>query len=39
MPAGTMVLPRSPITSSWTSNDDLTEEELEEIDAGLLPPG
>lgn len=37
--SGTMVLPRSPITSSWTGNDDLTEEEIEEIDAGLLPPG
>lgn len=36
--SGTMVLPRSPITSSWTGNE-FTEEEMEEIDAGLLPPG
>ncbi|PWN92429.1 acetolactate synthase [Acaromyces ingoldii] len=37
--SGTMVLPRSPITSSWTGNDDLTEEEAAEVDASLLPPG
>jgi acetolactate synthase-1/3 small subunit len=37
---GTMVLPRSPITSSWTGNDDyLTEEEASEVDASSLPPG
>ncbi|MCO5555778.1 hypothetical protein L7F22_009323 [Adiantum nelumboides] len=36
--SGTMVLPRSPITSSWTGNE-FTEEEMEEVDAGLLPPG
>lgn len=36
---GTMVLPRSPIDSSWTGNDDMTEEDLAEVDASLLPPG
>lgn len=36
---GTMVLPRSPITSSWTGLDELSEEELAEIDPSLLPPG
>lgn len=34
-----MVLPRSPIISSWTGSDDLTEEELAEVDLSLLPPG
>ncbi|CEH17890.1 acetolactate synthase [Ceraceosorus bombacis] len=37
--SGTMVLPRSPITSSWTGLDELSEEELAEIDPSLLPPG
>jgi acetolactate synthase-1/3 small subunit len=36
---GTMVLPRSPINSSWSGNDDLTEDERAEIDASSLPPG
>lgn len=34
-----MVLPRSPIASSWSGNDDLTEEDYAEIDASSLPPG
>ncbi|UZJ54873.1 hypothetical protein CBS101457_004193 [Exobasidium rhododendri] len=37
--SGTMVLPRSPIASSWTGNDDFTEEEMAEVDASSLPPG
>ncbi|PWN53254.1 acetolactate synthase [Violaceomyces palustris] len=37
--SGTMVLPRSPITSSWSGSDDMAEEELSDVDAGLLPPG
>ncbi|EPQ30893.1 uncharacterized protein PFL1_01790 [Pseudozyma flocculosa PF-1] len=37
--SGTMVLPRSPITSSWSGNDELFEEEIADIDAGALPPG
>ena len=37
--AGTMVLPRSPITSAWTGSEDMTEEERAEVDASLLPPG
>jgi hypothetical protein len=36
---GTMVLPRSPITSAWTGSEDMTEEERAEVDASLLPPG
>ncbi|PWN35806.1 acetolactate synthase [Meira miltonrushii] len=36
--SGTMVLPRSPITSSWTGNEFM-EEEMDAVDAGLLPPG
>lgn len=36
--SGTMVLPRSPITSSWTGNE-YVEEEMDAVDAGLLPPG
>lgn len=37
--SGTMVLPRSPIPSSYAGADDLTEEEVETIDVGALPPG
>ncbi|GAC71512.1 acetolactate synthase, small subunit [Moesziomyces antarcticus T-34] len=37
--SGTMVLPRSPIPSSYAGAEDLTEEEVEAIDAGALPPG
>ncbi|CAO1617074.1 unnamed protein product [Sympodiomycopsis kandeliae] len=37
--SGTMVLPRSPITSSWSGNDELSEEEAAQVDASLLPPG
>ncbi|PWY99129.1 acetolactate synthase [Testicularia cyperi] len=37
--SGTMVLPRSPIASSYAGSEDLTEEEVEAIDAGALPPG
>lgn len=37
--SGTMVLPRSPITSSYAGSEDLTEGEVEAIDAGALPPG
>ncbi len=32
-----MVLPRSPIASSYAGAEDLTEEEVEAIDAGALP--
>jgi len=34
-----MVLPRSPITSSWSGADDMTVEDLAEVDLSLLPPG
>lgn len=37
--SGTMVLPRSPIPSSYAGAEDLTEEEVEAVDAGALPPG
>jgi acetolactate synthase-1/3 small subunit len=37
--SGTMVLPRSPITSSYAGADDLTQDEVEAIDTGALPPG
>ncbi|CAO1613901.1 unnamed protein product [Parajaminaea phylloscopi] len=37
--SGTMVLPRSPITSTWMANDELSEDEAAEVDASLLPPG
>jgi acetolactate synthase-1/3 small subunit len=37
--SGTMVLPRSPITSAWSGSDDYAEEEATTVDAGLLPPG
>jgi len=37
--SGTMVLPRSPIPSSYAGAEDLTEDEVEAIDAGALPPG
>jgi acetolactate synthase I/III small subunit len=36
--SGTMVLPRSPIASSWGS-DEAEAEELVVMDASLLPPG
>ncbi len=36
--SGTMVLPRSPIASSWEADDDVAQE-LVAIDASLLPPG
>lgn len=38
---GTMVMPRAPIQSPWTglSDEEPAEEEMNAIDAGLLPPG
>lgn len=38
---GTMVMPRAPIQSPWTgmADEEAPEEELQAIDAGLLPPG
>lgn len=37
--SGTMVLPRSPISSAWSGSDDYTDEQTSSVDAGLLPPG
>ncbi|KAN0065283.1 acetolactate synthase, regulatory subunit [Thecaphora frezii] len=37
--SGTMVLPRSPISSSWTGQDETWEEEVVDLDVGALPPG
>jgi len=37
--SGTMVLPRSPIPSSYAGADDLTEDQVDVVDAGALPPG
>lgn len=36
---GTMVLPRSPIKSTWSAPSDREEENLEVFDATMLPPG
>lgn len=37
--SGTMVLPRSPIPSSYAGAEDLIEDEVEAVDIGALPPG
>ncbi|CDU25057.1 related to ILV6-acetolactate synthase, regulatory subunit [Sporisorium scitamineum] len=37
--SGTMVLPRSPIPSSYAGAEDLFEDEVDAVDAGALPPG
>ena len=37
--SGTMVLPRSPIPSSYAGAEDMMEDEVEAVDAGALPPG
>ena len=37
--SGTMVLPRSPIVSSWSGDEAGQSEEAEIMDAALLPPG
>lgn len=37
--SGTMVLPRSPIPSSYAGAEDAIEDEVEAVDTGALPPG